>query len=386
VSRFKSIAQSLGFGCFVILAVYGLYAMIAGPRSTAVAASGAAEALQQAGTPVIPQLINYQGYLLDGDGNTLDGTYQITFRIYGGPELGAAVWHEETHAGVRVRNGYFAVLLGDQVGKPLPADLFSSKDRYVGITVAPNPEMVPRQRFAAVAYAFSAAEAANADNLDGKDSSQFAAFNFLSATDHTPAQALVVDNDGRVGVGTTAPDSDYDFDLVDPDLDGTAILRLAGGGGGLELWASAGDSYIRGRGPRPLRFGVNATERMRLTAEGNLGIGTTSPGSRLDVYGDINSRGKFLIDGVETIIIKEVKPTARTATDLHVNSTYRCGVFDFRSYGGDIYEYAPNTSELINVDTWIDGSTNMLWADFRTHGTQEEWYVTVLCIHQDMIQ
>jgi hypothetical protein len=59
----------------------------------------------------------------------------------------------ENKTATRVRNGYFSVLLGDQEGKPLPADIFANKGYYVGITVAPNPEMVLRQRFVSVAYA-----------------------------------------------------------------------------------------------------------------------------------------------------------------------------------------------------------------------------------------
>ena len=40
---------------------------------------------------------------------------------------------------------------------------------------------------------------------------------------------------------------------------------------------------------RPMSFATDNTERMRLDADGNMGIGTTSPTARLDVNGDVNA-------------------------------------------------------------------------------------------------
>lgn len=40
---------------------------------------------------------------------------------------------------------------------------------------------------------------------------------------------------------------------------------------------------------KPIMFGVNATERMRIHSDGNVGIGTISPGATLDVSGSIRS-------------------------------------------------------------------------------------------------
>ncbi len=128
----------------------------------------------------VPQLFNYQGNLRDPQGNPLSGSYNMTFRIYESVSVATALWTEQIN-GVTVRNGAFNALLGATT--PLPVTLFNGPDRFIGVTVAPYAEMVPRQRLASVPFAMRANEAttatqatnaANADRLDTLDSTDFA--------------------------------------------------------------------------------------------------------------------------------------------------------------------------------------------------------------------
>lgn len=106
----------------------------------------------------VPQLINYQGYVTDSDGNPLEGVYNVKFSIYNVEEGGASLWTETQD--IDINKGVFNVLLGSLVS--FPDDLFASKTRYLGIKVGSDPEMYPRQRIASAPYSM------NSDRLGGQ--------------------------------------------------------------------------------------------------------------------------------------------------------------------------------------------------------------------------
>ncbi|MCB9162071.1 MAG: hypothetical protein H6644_19885 [Caldilineaceae bacterium] len=101
----------------------------------------------------IPEMMSYQGYATDSGGTALNGTYAMTFAIYDSSSDGTKYW-EETHAGVTVNSGYFAVMLGSQ-GTPLAPSVFDGANRYLQVTIGSDPPL-PRQRIGAVPYALQA--------------------------------------------------------------------------------------------------------------------------------------------------------------------------------------------------------------------------------------
>lgn len=99
-----------------------------------------------------PQLINYQGNLID-NGTPVTGPVNITFSIFDVETAGTSLW-TETQSGVNVANGVFQVLLGGAAA--FPANLFTSDgDRFLEVSVGGTP-LSPRYQFTSTAYALSA--------------------------------------------------------------------------------------------------------------------------------------------------------------------------------------------------------------------------------------
>lgn len=174
----------------------------------------------------VAKLITYQGRLLTpGSGvNKPDGTYVMVFRLYNAvaAPVGSALWAETQN--VPVANGLFSVALGSV--NAFPGNLFSGQDLWLGVQVGGDPELAPRTRITAVAYALYAENAAlaafatdagNADTLDGIDSTTFAT--------EAEVMPIVRANDGA--------GSQVDADFLD-GLNSTAFARKVVSG----VWSS----------------------------------------------------------------------------------------------------------------------------------------------------
>jgi hypothetical protein len=94
--------------------------------------------------------IPIQGRLTDTNGNPLNGTYSIRFRLYDDPEAVAELCsYTEV---VPVTNGQFMVYIGGVCALP---GVFTGAQLYLGIQVEDDDEMVPRQPIYPVPYAMS---------------------------------------------------------------------------------------------------------------------------------------------------------------------------------------------------------------------------------------
>jgi hypothetical protein len=115
----------------------------------------------------VPRLINFQGRLTDATGKFVpDGNYSLTFRIYVDSVGGSAKWSEAQL--VSSTKGLFNVILGTVT--PIPDSIFNYVNTWLGIQVAADPEMTPRQRLSSLGYSYYSL---NSDKLDGLHASDF---------------------------------------------------------------------------------------------------------------------------------------------------------------------------------------------------------------------
>jgi len=88
-----------------------------------------------------PELIHYQAQVRNSLGVDLEGPVTIGFRIYGTAGGTEVLWGETQS--LTASKGIISADLGKV--NPLPASLFTQPELYLGITVAGDPEMTPRE-------------------------------------------------------------------------------------------------------------------------------------------------------------------------------------------------------------------------------------------------
>lgn len=98
-----------------------------------------------------PTTINYQGYLKDSSGNAITGSKSITFNLYTVSTAGSAIWTSTKT--ITVTDGIYSTVLGDTA---VLTGLNFDAQYYLGINVASDGEMTPRQPLTSVAYAIKA--------------------------------------------------------------------------------------------------------------------------------------------------------------------------------------------------------------------------------------
>ena len=128
--------------------------------------------------------------------------------------------------------------------------------------------------------------------------------------DSTP---FVVKNDGKVGIGTNNPSYELEVQAAEPisrvyatNAGLSSMIQISNPSNAMMIgkdregssgwFGSSGEYIIAGNGDYPMNFWVNSGKRMTIASDGNVGIGTSSPSTKLDVSGTVTATA-FAGDG-----------------------------------------------------------------------------------------
>ncbi len=229
--------------------------------------------------------VTYQGRLMDAN-SAADGLYGFEFKLYdddatGGIQQGSTV----TIDNVDVIDGYFTVELdfGDGV--------FASDARWLEIGIrsdssSPFTTLNPRQKVTPSPYAIYAQTAGSGggDNLGNHTATQNINLNGNYLSGDGGNDGVYVANDGKVGIGTSAPGAK--LEIIQNIW--TNILKV-----GL---LTSPNRLILSSGHMWASISGGTTNRNDIAIEhstGNVGIGTGSPGAKLEVDGDLKVTGAY---------------------------------------------------------------------------------------------
>lgn len=173
--------------------------------------------------------------------------------------------------------------------------------------------------------------------------------------------SIVVKSDGTVGIGITNPNSNYKLDLSSSNdgyarqwIASTAFVGTDNGTNGFQI-------RVLGGGTNGLKISnaVNNVEYVRISSDGNVGIGTTSPSGKLSVD-SVGANSFNVCDSFSSNVRVSVGTINTAGTTYGLIQTYQhntnsAGVspLNIQPFGGNVGIGLTNPTEKLHVTGYI---------------------------------
>ena len=299
----------------------------------------------------INKKVNFQGKVVNKgvgatDGtNVTDGNYDFKFTLWDTLSAGSSLWTETWNSGttqVSVSSGIFMVALGTYT--TLGAVDFNNPSIYLSVEYNHDGDMSPRIPMAAVPFAFNAerVNGLTVTNTTGTltiPNGKIVTFadSFVTTgvgislnqslrTTDSPTFVTATFSNVPVGTGTTILYINASGNLVQGTLPAggqtytaTNGLNLAGAAFG--LGGTLTQNTQIGMSGFDLSFvGVGGSSVLGVTSSGNIGVGTTGPGYKLEVVGNAMVSQKLGVGGTGTKAFNVVTD-ANIGTNLSIGGS-----------------------------------------------------------------
>ena len=255
------------------------------------------------------ETITMQGVAIDSKGIPLpDGKRTVTFTLYDSPDSENPLWSEQQS--VAIKDGRFSATLGSVN----PLDLPLEGPHWLGMRVGEGKELSPRLHLTPGADAVAGKSVADIDDRAGEKAATNPANTLDQAYDEggagagrtitADAGAVNIEGaggltvNGNLGVGITNPigrlhifqaSGNINLRVQSDGVDSKVGLRFRNDARNWRLFVDGTNNDVFG-----IRDVTAAQDRLIIDTSGNVGIGTATPGAKLNIVGDLK-----IVDGTQ---------------------------------------------------------------------------------------